>query len=291
MEVSEQTKLKKIIKREREKKSKRHKLLYREAYAYLEKFPSSTKWLTKIKSESTKKRYAKLLFKYCAEVGFNPDELIMLKLEGMRKAGTMKEWVAEDTLEKYLERAQMKYNGKLMLKHAVISFYKKNRRQLAHDTAEKYEQLDKDPESYNMPSIDDLEEMGKNATTRNEALEWFIESTAMRRGTVANCTWGMLREVRHLENGETVFVSIFEQDKKGKLDAVVPLYIGVSSKYLKGKYKGVAQHSFVHFYAYEKLMAYRKWLRERGIEVSEDTSLFLVYRKPHRGISGMHACS
>ena len=250
MELSEQTRLRNILKEEKAKRSQRKKLLFRKAYDYLQQFHSSKMWLTKIKSKSTKKRYARLLFKYCAETGYTPEELIMMKLEGMRNAGTQKEWQAEDLLESYLEEVKLKYNGKLIMKHAVISFYKKNRRQLAHDVAEKYEQIPKEPETYNMPSIDDLEEIGKNATVRDEALEWFIESTSMRRGTVAKIKWGILREVRHMEHGEVRFFSIFDKEKEGILDSVIPLYIGISSRYLKGEYKGVQQHTFLHFYAY-----------------------------------------
>lgn len=301
MELSEKSRLQKIIKREQAKKAKRHALLYREAYAYLKQFHSGKLWLSKIKSDSTKRRYAKSLLKYCAEVGYNPDELLKLKptvteiqlrimemIQNGKKPTEIQinEREAEDTLELYLEQAKMKESGKLFMKRAVISFYKKNRRPLAPDVAERYEQKPKEPESYHMPSIDDLEEMSKNATIRDDALEWFLESTAMRRGSIPKITWGMLREVRRLDNGEVEFVPIFKQNKKGKIDIVVPIYIGLSSQYLKGKYKNVQQHVFLHFYAYEKLMRYRQWLREKGIEVTEKTPLFLTFRKPYRNLSG-----
>ena len=53
----------------------------------------------------TKSRYARAFFKYCADTGLNPDELIALKLEGLRNVGTPKEFVAEDLLENYLENS------------------------------------------------------------------------------------------------------------------------------------------------------------------------------------------
>lgn len=69
MDLSEISKLHKILMEEHGKNSQRHKQLYRKAFAYLEQFDSSRIWLTKLKSELTKRRYAKLPMKYCAGVG------------------------------------------------------------------------------------------------------------------------------------------------------------------------------------------------------------------------------
>lgn len=78
MEASEQTRLQKILK-ENGNKPKKHMTLLKDALAFLDKFKSSQLWLSKIRSLHTRKKYAKSLFRYCADVSFNPDELLLLK--------------------------------------------------------------------------------------------------------------------------------------------------------------------------------------------------------------------
>ncbi len=56
--------------------------------AWLKSFPSSLKWINTIKSADTFDIYTKNFYLYCKAVNKNPDELIALKIEGLKNVAT-----------------------------------------------------------------------------------------------------------------------------------------------------------------------------------------------------------
>jgi len=277
--------------------------IIKRAEAYLSKFESSKRWINKIKSPRTKARYVKSFFRYCIDLNINPDQILKLKptqseiavkiayaiQQGLKPEEIkINERLAEDTLEDYLEKATFKLGGKLRIKHAVISFYKKNGRPLSSDVAEKWVQREKEPSEYKIPTVEDVENMANNTDNiRDEAIIWFLESTGFRRSTVPLLKWKDLQEVRHV-NGEIKLCSIFEKQKQGELDVLAPIFIGIGSERLKGKYQHVQQLTFLHFKAYKVLMEYKKFLeRELKVKIEPTTPVFLTLRKPFRAVDGI----
>jgi integrase len=301
MEASEQNRLKAILKRNGNLPKRRMTLL-KDSLKYLEGFQSSRTWLNRIKSNLTKKKYAKALFRYCAGVGLNPDELLRLKptvpeitaqmfsaIQDGKKPDeiTINEYEAEQTLENYLAEANFK--NKLGIKSAVISFYKANKRDLNSDVAPTVTQRDKAPQEYQLPTVDDIAAMA-NATTnpRDEFLIWFLQSTGMRRGTVPQLQFKDLKMI--VSNGETK-IEPFNPSLASQLDSIAPILLQIGSDRLKGRYKGVQQIAFLHFKAYQTLMSYWKWLRQqKRINVTWGSPLFVNFNNPEQplGHNGIH---
>ncbi len=102
---------------------------------WLNSYSSGRLWLNKLGSPHTKKKFTEYFWAYCEAVKKTPDELISHKIEGLQNVGTAKEWQAEDLLEGFFSQCDMKPTAKLMLKNAVFSFYKHNRRALEAQTA------------------------------------------------------------------------------------------------------------------------------------------------------------
>jgi len=98
--------------------------------AWLKFFESSSKWINTIHSEATIDMYTKYLEQYCKAVNKNPDELIALKIEGLRNVATAIDFQAEDLLDKYLCKPNITDNIKVAILCAVKSFYKANWREL-----------------------------------------------------------------------------------------------------------------------------------------------------------------
>ena len=98
---------------------------------WINSYASGRAWLNKLGSPHTKKKFTEYFFAYCSAVQKTPDELIVLKINGLQNVGTSKEWQAEDLLEGFFTQCSMKPTAKLMLKNAVFSFYEHNRRALA----------------------------------------------------------------------------------------------------------------------------------------------------------------
>jgi len=59
-----------------------------ETVPWLSSFPSVRDWAITIQSPKTKAIYFSHLARYCKFIDKNPDELIQLKLEGMRELAT-----------------------------------------------------------------------------------------------------------------------------------------------------------------------------------------------------------
>ena len=208
MEAEEQTRLRNIIETNG-KKARSKMTTYKDAVDYLERFASSRNWLNNIKSNLTKKRYARKLFHYCAETGFNPDELLKLKATITELTAKIiyevnrgkkpeeidvNEKKAEQILEDFL--AKTKFKDKLGYKNAVVSFYKRNDRPLSSSVASAIEQREKPFEEYNVPTVEDIDAMSKATICyRDEFLIWFLASTGCRRGTLPQLTFGDLFKV------------------------------------------------------------------------------------------------
>jgi len=74
-------------------------------------FNSAKTWLDTIRSERTKEIYVLRLKQYCDGVSKNPDELIALKIDGLRNVATSKEFQAEALLNDYLYHNNLTSNG------------------------------------------------------------------------------------------------------------------------------------------------------------------------------------
>jgi len=70
-------------------------------------FQSGKKWLNSLVSTETKRLYSGYFKRYCDSVKKSPDELIALKLEGLKHIGEPSEFLAEDLLEDFLENADL----------------------------------------------------------------------------------------------------------------------------------------------------------------------------------------
>ena len=271
----------------------RHSTFWKDARDYCMKFESCQRWAKSL-GKTTTKRYFKEMYRVAKETGMSPEDLINFKIEGLasgRDPETRhKFFQCEKKLEDSIEEAEKSGMNPLMMKNAMISFFKHNGVSLASNFAEHVEQKEKAEEEYRV--IEDAEEVEKIAEyldipprERNVAILWFLESTGIRRGTLPLLTFGDLYECRWVsEDGKRKlkFFNWFEE-KEGDLDKDVPLMVYIPSEKLKGKgkrkYKGIRQVTFVHFVAYEKFLKYVEWVKRlKRYEYDE-------YHKPIRKIS------
>jgi hypothetical protein len=89
-----------------------------------------------------------------------------LKVEGLQNVGTAKEFQAENLLENFFSESKMKPTANLMLKNAVFSFYKHNRRALEGQTASNIK--NETPESkMRKPTLEDLESVKHSARDKS----------------------------------------------------------------------------------------------------------------------------
>jgi site-specific recombinase XerD len=228
--------------------------------AWILQYESGKAWFNKLNSDVTKRIYLKRLKDYCDSVGKNPDELIRLKLDGLKHVGEPSEYQAENLLETYLATAKLTVDMKVSFKTAIMSFYAKNRRRLESDVAEN---IERGEPKKRCPKIEDILQL-ENAMTmqRDKALLWFIASAPIRLGTIPKLKW---------------------KDLIPTNDKDVPCYMLIEGARLKGsgkgKYKGVKQVGFLHSLAVEKLKAYRREAKRKGYELNEDSPIFISYRQ------------
>jgi hypothetical protein len=188
--------------------------------AWILKYESGRAWFNKLNSDVTKRIYLKRLKDYCDAVGKNPDELIHLKLDGLKHVGEPSEYQAENLLETYLATANLTVDMKVSFKTAIMSFYAKNRRRLESDVAEN---IERGEPKKRCPKIEDILQLENAMTTqRDKALLWFVASAPIRLGTIPKLKW---------------------KDLIATNDKDVPYYMLIESARLKGsgkgKYKGV----------------------------------------------------
>jgi len=217
---------------------------------------------------------------FCDAVQKNPDELIELKMQGQRNVGTPLEFQMEELLEDFLAHPEkyfanvahknryyakyakegLTHASKVNISAAVLSFFKHNRRRLETQRLQP-----KEPKS-RCPTLEQVQLMAEYArTARDKALIWFLASSPVRLGSIPLLKWSDLQPTG---------------------DKEIPLKLVLSSERLKGhgsdKYRGIKQICFVHWFAYRKLLTYKKeldrWLKEKGFEFSPEMPLFINYR-------------
>ncbi len=150
---------------------------------WLKSFPSSLKWINSIKSKETLNIYSKNFYMYCNAVNKNPEELIALKIEGLKNVATTIEFQAEDLLDNFLynENNPLTINIKFSVLNTVKSFYNANRRELNKVG----ENITRTEPQRRTPKMKDILEMEEAMTyQRDKAILWFIESTSCRAGTI-----------------------------------------------------------------------------------------------------------
>jgi integrase len=230
-------------------------------------------------SKVTEIAYISRLKAYCDNVGKNPDELIALKLEGLQNTATDKEFQAEELLEKFLrqdkifkilEDGKKEYraltdSSKLGILIAVKSFYDSNRgRSLEADVGEFIEAPEPKKRTPTVQDCLDLE--NKMKCDRDKFLVWFLESCPVRKATLKQLKFGDLKPLN---------------------DRDVPYWLRIEAKRLKGQGKGKyrkAKHvGFLHWYAVQKLEAYKEELKRKNIAVDDNTALFVSYKSTPTG--------
>jgi integrase len=223
-------------------------------------FPSSKRWVAGIQSEGTKNVYLPKLRQYCTATNKTPEELIQLKIDGLRHTGEPNEFQAEDLLEGYLyNNAELTDSAKIALRTSVMSFYAANRRHLLPDTANKISPPDP---KQRKPKMEDLLKLDECMVTHRDRFAlWLLASAPFRVGTATQLFWRDLQPT-------------------GDKDA--PYRIVVESARLKGagkgKYQKIKHVGFLHAYAAEKLERYKLELKEKGIAVTDDSPLLMVYQ-------------
>lgn len=232
---------------------------------WLRGFRSGRVWLNKLHSEATIRSYLPYFKQYCDLTKRNPDELIELKMEGMRKVGTSEEFLTEELHDSTILALDATESSKANMSTAILSFYRHNRRPLIE--VRRFER----PEAKSRrPTLQDIDDMA-NAVRwrRDKALIWFIASAPFRRETVEKLTWEDLIET---ENPK------------------VPIKLVIKGKRLKGRgrarYRGLQQISFLHTWAYKQLLAYKKELlrmmrktkKIEDFQITPKTPLFMTYK-------------
>jgi integrase len=232
---------------------------------WIESFPSGLKWINALPSKNTKIQYATYLKLYCDAVQKNPEELIALKIEGLKHTGDTEEFQAEDLLENFFSKAKLQPSARLSLRNAVFSFYKWNRRALEKTTASCVKNSLPQAKTRN-PTLEDIQALEDNVSThRDGAIIRFISSTALRVGSLSKLTWSDLKTTGNIE---------------------APFMLEVEAGRLKGsgfgKYKGIKHICFVNKWAVEKLEEYKKEAVLKGYVIKETDPIFIRYYQKDR---------
>jgi len=250
---------------------------------WLLSFECGRTWFNSITAPRTKELYSKALKQYCDAVGKNPDELLELKVEGIRNIATSKEFQAEKLLDNFLyNNPDITIHIRIGILCAVKSFYKENWRELNKKVGEK---LTLPQAKKRTPTMQDLIAMDEVMMyQRDKAILWFLESAPFRVGTLTKLTWNDLKSTQQLlkENREKLQGQVkrtLEEDQQ--IAKLVPCYFEIKADRMKGagqgKYVGVKQVAFLHHYAVEKLEKYKLELKKYGIEAKPDSQIFLAF--------------
>jgi integrase len=238
--------------------------------AWLKKFRSGKIWLTKLRSEATKEVWLPLFKLYCDVAQKTPDELIELKMEDMRLVGTDKEFQAEELYDITISEMKIPNSRKANLSESVKSFYRANRRPLVE-----VKKFERPSARKRTPKLEDIEDMAScSRTRRDEALVWFLTTSPFREGTLTQLKWKDLKETN---------------------DSTLPYMLNIEAERLKGhgkgKYKDLRQICFVNYFVAQKLMNYRKEAERKGVKITPDTPLFIVYRGENGNGNEAHTLS
>jgi hypothetical protein len=251
-----------------------------EVLPWMLSFQSSKKWMDSIQSEETKRVYILRFKQYCDAVNKNPDELIALKIEGLRNITTDKEFQAEDLLDNYLYNGGLTESMAVGVKTAVKSFYATNRRSLEPSVGKN---ISAPEPKQRTPKLDDLVTLEENMLSiRDRALVWLIASGAFRDFELTLLVWGDIKDTKQLfEDDKSLSQQEIEQITKE-----VPYYLVIEGSRLKGKgkgrYKKLKHVAFIHWYAGERLDKYKSWLerflKDRNETLTPETPLLLSTR-------------
>lgn len=229
---------------------------------WIKKYRAGKIWLTKLESKFTIDTYLPNLKRYCEACGLDPDQLIELKMEGMRAVGTEKEFQAEEMFDLTISEMELTESAKSNVSTAITSFYKHNRRPLVE--TKKFERPEAEKRR---PSITDIEDMANSlGWKRDKALIWFTASAPFREGTLEKLLWGDLKETNDIE--APIIITIKGRRMKGAG---------------KGRYRGIEQTCFLHRFAWNLMLEYKKEasrkLRKKypDFEITDKTPLFLNY--------------
>lgn len=152
---------------------------------WIQQYGYGMAWFNKLHSENTKRTYLPNLKKYCNWTKKNPDEPIQLKIEGLQSINTLKEFQAENLLEKFISTSKFPLSVKDSIRTTVISFYKNNRRPLIEIM-----EVSTPESKKRCPKAQDILEL-ENAFTslRDKFLCWFIASAPFRLDTITKLKW------------------------------------------------------------------------------------------------------
>jgi uncharacterized protein YukE len=202
-------------------------------------------WLSKLKD---KKRAAFHLYRYCRWARKTPKELLALKKRN-------KDNGAERLLDSFVASAEFTPSVLNMIVAHVKSFYMWNYADLARRSG-KVQYAHKKP--YRTPTQESLRRFYEQARNwRDRAVIVWAASTFQRESTIAKMNWG---HVLPTLNDDIPYIRVQSTELKGG---------GV------GRYSNIEQHCFLTPEAKEVLLQYKRFLEKRGVQITEDTPLFL----------------
>ena len=125
---------------------------------WINQFHSGKVWLSKLKSKETIRVYLPNFKTFCDAVNKNPDQLIQMKVEGLKAVGTKQEFQVEETHDLVISELEAAPHTKANISMAVTSFFKHNRRPLVGT-----KKFDRPEAKHRTPSLSDVEEMASCA--------------------------------------------------------------------------------------------------------------------------------
>lgn len=153
---------------------------------WIKQYRAGKLWLTKLKSKFTRKQYLADLKKYCDATKKNPDQLIELKLQGQRLAGTDKKFQAEELHDITISEMKATVSVRANISTAVQSFYKHNRRPLIQ-----VKTFDRPTPKQRTPKLSDIQDMADVANNhRDKFIVWFLSSCPFARAQSGTKTKG-----------------------------------------------------------------------------------------------------
>ena len=241
-----------------------------ELTSWLLSFDSGKRWNNNIESPDTKRLYLSRLKQYCDWAKKNPDELIAFKLEGLQNLNTEKEFQAEELLDSFLYNdLKDKTSVQIAVCTSVKSFYSATRgRALTDDVGSKISALECKKRTPSMTDLLELDEV--MITQRDRSILWFLQSCPLRVSSLMQLFW---------------------RDLQPTNDPQAPYKIVIESRRLKGhgkgRYVGTKHIGFLHYYAAAKLEKYKAELKEKKIDVTPDSPIFVAYNSnPYHQVKG-----
>jgi len=252
-------------------------------------YSSSKKWYESLNSKETKRVFANRFKQYCDAVHKNPDELIALKIDGLRNITTEKEFQAEDLLDGFLYSGKITDSIAVGVKTAVKSFYSFNRRSLDRSSGKNVTAPEPKQRSPKLADLIELESAMLNP--RDHALVWFISSGSFRDNELINLKQSDKLLTRKLleDNKDPTRDPAVVQKAIEEISKDIPYYFVIEGSRLKGggkgRYKRLKHIAFIHWYAAQKLDKYEVWIKNYlktnlGVDLTSDMPLLISTRTP-----------